>query len=431
VVSYGRMSIRPHLSLIATFCFGLLVCALVAASIAEAADAPTAATGSAKDVAQNGATLVATVNPKGGATSVKFDLGTSSSYGLASASKDVGNGTDAVGVEIPVASLSAGTTYHFRVVATSDGGTVQGSDATFRTASAPVTPARPGVSTGGVKDVSLNAATLTASVDPNSASTSYRFQYGLTTRYGATSATGSAGTGSRGVSVSQRIGGLTAGKRYHYRVVATNALGTVNGGDRSFVVASTATSATLAADHDPVTYGGSVKLTGKLGGSKVSGVRVRLQTTVFPYNNPFADFGNALVSDSRGAYAFTLPAVATTTRALVVVDGIPSFFSTPVTIRSAARAGITSITRRTGGRVVIRGRVIPATAHGVAALQRQSAKGTWLPLKRAHVGSDGRYAVTLRARRAAMTVRTIGLPHDGGAHVSGTSRTVKIAARRR
>ena len=425
------MTIRPHLSLIATFSFGLLVCALVAASIAYAADAPSATTGSAKDVAQNGATLVATVNPRGTATSVRFDLGTSTSYGLASSSRDVGNGTDAVSVEIPVASLSAGTTYHFRVVATSDGGTVQGADATFRTASTPARPARPGVSTGGVRDVTLNAATLTASVDPNSASTSYKFQYGLTTSYGSTSATGSAGSGSRGVSVSQRIGGLTAGKRYHYRVVATNSVGTVNGGDRSFVVASTATSATLAADHEPVRYGDSVRLSGRLGGSRISGVRVRLQTTTFPYNLPFADFGNPLVSDSRGQYTFTLPSVATTTRALVVVDGLPPFFSPAVTIRSAVRAGITSVTRRADGRAVVVGSVIPTTRNAVASLQRQSSKGTWLPLRRARVAKTGRWSITLPARRTAITVRAVGLTHDGGAHVSGTSRTVKIAAARR
>ena len=425
------MTFRPHLSLVATFVFGLLVCALVVASIASAAEAPSASTGSAKDVAQNGATLVASVNPRGTATSVRFDLGTSSSYGLASASKDVGNGTDAVSVEIPVSSLSAGTTYHFRVVATSAAGTDQGSDATFRTASAPATATRPGVSTGGVKDVSLNAATLTASVDPNNASTSYKFQYGLTTSYGSTSGTGSAGSGSRGVPVSQRIGGLQAGKRYHYRVVATNSVGTVNGGDRSFVVASTATSATLTADHDPVRYGDSVRLSGKLGGSRTSGVRVRLQTTTFPYNNPFADFGNPLVSDSRGQYAFTLPSVATTTRALVVVDGLPSFFSAPITIRSAARAGITSVTRRASGGVVVVGSVIPTTNNAVAALQRLSSKGTWLPLKRAHVAKTGRWSIALGARRTAITVRAVGLTHDGGAHVSGTSRTVKIAARKR
>jgi hypothetical protein len=419
------------MNLVAIFSAALLVLALVVASIAYAADAPGATTGSATDVAQTGATLVATVTPNGSDTNVHFDLGTSTSYGLASGSKDVGNGTDPVSVEIPVSSLSAGTTYHFRVVATSDGGTTQGADATFRTTTAPVVPTRPAVTTGGVRDVGLSAATLTAAVDPHGASTSYRFQYGLTTSYGSTSAAGSAGSGTRGVSVSVRIAGLTAGKRYHYRVVATNSVGAVNGADRSFVVASTATSATLAADHDPVTYGGSVRLSGTLGGSRVSGVRVRLQTTAFPFGAPFADTGNPLVSDSKGAYSFTLPAVAKTTRALVVVDGLPSFFSAPVTIRSAARTGIASITRRADGHVVVRGRVTPATARGVAALQRQSAKGTWLPLQRAHVGGDGRYAITLRARRTAITIRAVGLPHDGGAHVTGTSRSVKIAARRK
>jgi hypothetical protein len=422
---------RTHLGLISTFVAALLVCGLVAASIALAADPPLASTGAAKDVGQTQATLVATVTPRGSATSVRFDLGTSTTYGLQSASKDIGNGTDAVTVEIPVQSLSANTTYHFRVVATSDGGTVQGADATLKTTAVPPTPARPGASTGVVRDVGLNAATLTGSVDPNSASTSYKFEYGLTTAYGSSSATQSAGGGTRAVAVSARIGGLTAGKRYHYRIAATNSLGTTRGGDHSFVVASTATSASLSADRDVVTYGGAVRLSGKLGGSKISGVRVRLQTTAFPFTAPFADTGNPLVSNSKGEYAFSLPTVTTTTRALVVVDGIPSFFSNAVTIRSAARTGITSVTRRADGRVTVRGRVIPVTGKAVAALQRQSTKGTWLPLKRARVDSDGHYAITLRARKTAMTVRTIGLPHDGGAHVSGTSRAVKVAARKR
>ena len=409
---------RTHLGLISTFVAGLLVCGLVAASIALAADPPLADTGAAKDVGQTQATLVATVTPRGSATSVRFDLGTSTSYGLQSASKDIGNGSDAVTVEIPVQSLGANTTYHFRVVATSDGGTVQGADATLKTDAVPAAPARPGVATGGVRDVGLNSATLTGNVDPNSASTSYKFQYGLTTSYGSTSATQGAGAGSRSVGVSARIGGLAAGKRYHYRLVATNSVGTVNGADRSFVVASTATSASLAADHDPVTYGGSVKLTGKLGGSKISGVRVRLQTTAFPFSAPFGDTGNALVSNSKGEYAFSLPLVTQTTRALVVVAGIPSFFSKPVTIRSAARTGITSVTRRADGRVTVRGRVIPVTGKAVAALQRQSTKGAGC---RSSAPASAPTAATRSrcARKAAMTVRTVGLPHDGGAHVSG------------
>jgi hypothetical protein len=422
---------RPPLALIITALAAVLVCGLVAASIALAADPPLADTGAAKDVGQTQATLTATVNPRGSATSVHFDLGTGTSYGLQSASKDAGNGTAPVAVEIPVQGLTANTTYHFRVVATGAGGTVQGADATLKTAAVPAAPARPGASTGGVRDVGLNAATLTGSVDPNGASTTYTFEYGLTTTYGSGPATQNAGSGTRSTGVSARIGGLTAGKRYHYRIVATNSLGTTRGGDRSFVAASTATSATLAADKATVSYGGAVQLSGSLAGSKVGGVRVRLQTTPFPFSAPFADTGNPVVSGSKGEYAFTLPAVTMTMRALIVVDGIPSFFSQPLTVRSAARAGITSVTRRADGRVTVSGRVIPATPGGVAALQRQSTRGTWLPLRRAHVGSDGRYAITLQPRAGAMTVRTIGLPHDGGAHVSGTSRSVKIAGRRR
>jgi hypothetical protein len=404
---------------------------LVLASTARAADPPLADTGAAKDVGQAQATLTAKVTPRGAATSVRFDLGTSTSYGLESASKDVGSGTGAVTVEIPVQGLTASTTYHFRVVATSDGGTVQGADATLKTAAAPVAPTRPAATTGGVRDVTTNAATLTASVNPHGSSTSYRFEYGLATSYGTSTPTASAGAGTSSSSVTARVGGLTAGKRYHYRIVAVNALGTTRGSDRSFVVASTPTAATLAAAKDPVTFGGAVTLTGKLGGSKVSGVRVRLQTTAFPFDSPFADSGNALKSSSSGAYTFTLPALMQTTRALVIADGLPAILSPIVVVRSAVRAGITSLTRRADGGMVVGGRVIPATSAGIAALQRQSAAGKWLPLRRAHVGSDGRYSVTLPARKRAMVIRTVGLPHDGGAHVSASSRSVKIAAGRR
>jgi hypothetical protein len=403
---------------------------LVLAAPALAADPPLAETGAAKDVGQTQATLTAKVTPRGAATSVRFDLGTGTSYGLQSSSKDVGSGADPVTVEIPVQGLTANTTYHFRVVATSDGGTVQGADATLKTDAVPTAPTRPAATTGGVRDVATASATLTAAVNPHGANATYKFEWGTSSSLGASTPIAGAGSGTRSLSVTARIAGLAAGKRYYYRVVASNSLGTTRGSTRSFVTASTPTSAGLSADRDPVPYGTPVKLSGKLGGSKLGNVRVRLQTTPFPFSAPFADTGNAVRSTSSGAYSFSLPAVTTTLRALVVVDGLPSFFSKPIVVRSAARAGITSVTRRADGRVTVRGRVIPATARGVAALQRQSAAGKWLPLRRAHVGTDGRYSVTLRARKRAMLIRTVGLPHDGGAHVSGTSRTVKVGARR-
>lgn len=407
----------------------LLVVASVTASVARAADPPQATTGAAKDVGRTDATLVATVTPRGAATSVRFDLGTSATYGLQSASKDAGAGTEPVTIEIPVQGLTPTTTYHFRVVATSDGGTVNGTDATFRTAATVTAPA---VSTGGVSDVGTTAATLSASVNPHGAATAYRWEWGTSARLGTTTPNGTLAASTRPSTVRTRIGGLIAGKKYYYRVVASNSAGTSRGATRSFTAATTATSATLTASADPVVYGRGVTLSGKLGGSKVSGVTVRLQTTAWPFSSPFADFGNALKSGRKGEYAFSLPVVTTTTRALVVVDGLPPFFSAPIVVRSAARTGITSLTRRADGRVVVRGRMIPATPRGVVALQRRSSNGSrWLPLKRARIRADGRYAITLRARRTAMSVRAVGLPHDGGAHVSGTSRTVKVGARKR
>jgi hypothetical protein len=404
---------------------------LVLAAPALAADPPLADTGAAKDVGQTQATLTAKVTPRGAATSVRFDLGTSTSYGLQSTSKEIGNGTDAVAVEIPVQGLTANTTYHFRVVATSEGGTVPGADATLKTDAVPTVPTRPAATTGSVRDVTTTAATLTAAINPHGANTSYKFEWGTSSSLGTSTPTAGVGSGTRSLAVTARLTSLAAGKRYYYRIFSSNSVGTTRGSTRSFVVASTPTGATLAARSDRVTYGSAATLTGKLSGSKVSGVRVRLQTTAFPFDSPFADTGNALKSSSSGAYSFSLPAVTRTTRALVIADGLPAIISKMVVIHSAARAGITSLTRRADGRVVVRGRVIPATARGVAALQRQSAAGKWLPLSRAHVGADGRYSVTLRARKRPMLIRTVGLPHDGGAHVSGTSRTVKIGARRR
>ncbi len=240
-------------------------------------------------------------------------------------------------VEIPVQGLTANTTYHFRVVATSDGGTVQGADATLKTDAVPTAPTRPAVTTGGVRDAAMASATLTAAVNPHGENTSYKLRMGDQLVARGEHAGRGRRSGTRSLSVTARIAGLAAGKRYYYRVVASNSLGTTRGSTRSFVTASTPTSAGLSADRDPVPYGTPVKLSGKLGGSKLGNVRVRLQTTPFPFSAPFADTGNAVRSSSSGAYSFSLPAVTTTLRALVVVDGLPSFFSKPIVVRSAAR----------------------------------------------------------------------------------------------
>jgi hypothetical protein len=98
-------------------------------------------TGAASDVTRSEALLSGTIDPQGWSTSYQFQYGTSTAYGSSWPSVEVSLGafTGAQPVEITVENLQPGTTYHYRLVATSiGGGTSYGSDMTFTTAEYPV-----------------------------------------------------------------------------------------------------------------------------------------------------------------------------------------------------------------------------------------------------------------------------------------------------
>jgi hypothetical protein len=95
---------------------------------------PTVTTSPATNVAISSARLQGTVNPHGLITSVRFQYGTTMNYGLVCASQNF-SGTTTQNVSANVSGLAAGTTYHFRIVATNIMGTTYGSDRTFTTRS--------------------------------------------------------------------------------------------------------------------------------------------------------------------------------------------------------------------------------------------------------------------------------------------------------
>lgn len=82
----------------------------------------------------NGATLNASVNPNGSDTSVSFQYGTDTTYGQTTTPVDIGSGAINVPSSATIGALLPGTVYHYRVVATSAGGTAYGADQTFTTA---------------------------------------------------------------------------------------------------------------------------------------------------------------------------------------------------------------------------------------------------------------------------------------------------------
>ncbi len=210
-------------------------------SFTTAANPPAATTNAASSVTASGATLNASVNPEGAVTSVTFVYGTNpslSSGTTTTASQAAGSGTSNVPVTSALTGLSANTTYYFEVVATSSGGTVDGSILNFTTTSPVITP--PAASTTAATALTFSGGTLNANVNPEGTATSVTFVYGtdptLTTGTITTSAQ-AIGVGTSSVAVSAPISSLAAATTYFFQVVATNAGGTTQGSILSFTTA--------------------------------------------------------------------------------------------------------------------------------------------------------------------------------------------------
>jgi hypothetical protein len=116
------------------------VAALLLGAPSALAAPPVPVTGDAGAITPVGATLNGTVDPKGQETSAYFQYGTTSKYGSKTAAGSVGAGVGPVAVATGVSGLKSNTTYHFRIVGTSKGGTQLGKDKTFKTASPTSTP---------------------------------------------------------------------------------------------------------------------------------------------------------------------------------------------------------------------------------------------------------------------------------------------------
>jgi hypothetical protein len=188
--------------------------------------APTVTTESASGVATPDATLHATVNPNGVATKYTFQYGTSTSYGSETPAGEAGAGTSNVAVQAAVAGLNAGTTYYFRIVASSAIGESLGGPVAFTTQPPPT------ATTSAASEVHQEQATLNGTVNPQGLDTHYYFQYGTTTEYGSSTPSTDAGSGTSTLDESAIITRTQSSTIYHYRMVATSSAGTVYGSDQ-------------------------------------------------------------------------------------------------------------------------------------------------------------------------------------------------------
>jgi fungalysin metallopeptidase (M36)/carboxypeptidase family protein/F5/8 type C domain-containing protein len=194
---------------------------------------PTVTTNAATALSTTGATLNGAINPNGTATSYQFEYGTTTGYGSVApaAPASAGSGNAPVDVNAPITGLTPGTVYHFRLVGVRGNTRTNGNDLTFTT---PGTLGGPTVTTDPATEIDATAAKLHGTVNPNGAATTMHFDVGFDTTYGFTTDEFDMGSGTTPVSLTLFLSGLDSTTTYHYRAVASNANGTVEGNDVSF-----------------------------------------------------------------------------------------------------------------------------------------------------------------------------------------------------
>lgn len=191
----------------------------------------------ASEVTKTSAKLNAEVDPNGFETGYRFEyrrVGSIAWKRAPAVDDPAGSGSSAVPASQTISNLQAGAVYEVRIVATKRyGGGVDIDAGTVKTlADQPRVSGAAAFQIGG-------AAKLVGLVDPSGLPTSYHFEYG-TADCASSSCTsvpvpeGDAGESANWTRVHEVVDGLSAGVLYHFRLVATNAEGTVEGPDTLF-----------------------------------------------------------------------------------------------------------------------------------------------------------------------------------------------------
>ena len=305
---------------------------------------PLVATGQPSDVEAGKVKLIGAVDTNGTTTSVYFqyaevvpDSVSAPSYTLSTPVQVVAGGPGVVDVEAVIEGLVPGNFYYYRLVGTSAFGNAFGEDVLFipgQTSGGTGIPAAvPGATTLDALDVSATAALFQGSANPQGGTTFVRFEYGLTTAYGSSTPGRGIGSGTEPSTVIQAASGLQPGSTYHFRLVASNSLGTSYGENRNFNTAFPAPLATTG-NATPLTAS-SVRLAGTVkarGANALAFFEYGTDGIAFP--NRVAVTGGPVSGDAEVPVEVDLadlvPGVTYHYRALASRVGDPNSFTTGV-----------------------------------------------------------------------------------------------------
>jgi hypothetical protein len=288
---------------------------------------------------------------------------------------------------------------------------------------------KPTAATGGVAKLTQSTVTLLGKVNPNGAATTYFFQYGTTVLYGATTAPGAAGAGSKAVNVVGDVAGLAPATKYHYRLVASNSVGLTRGPDRTFKTKPQPLGLSLGATPNPVPFGKPTVLAGTLTGTGNANRQVVLQSNPFPYTQGFVNTSNIQLTGPLGQFGFTLLSVPLNTQYRVLIPTKPEIASPIISVGVSPKVStsVTDTRVRRGQRVRFSGTIKPGSGGERIAIQKLKPKG-WVNVAGtiAHrlTSTSSRYTKRIRISRGGSY--RVFVASLNGSLAAATGRTVKI-----
>lgn len=293
--------------------------------------------------------------------------------------------------------------------------------------------AAPAAVTTAASNVTATTATLNGTVSPNNTDTTYSFQYGTTTDYGTQTPAQGPVQGNADKPAAADVTGLAPSTTYHYRLVAVNVDGTVNGADMTFTTpaagAPTTSALTIAASNRTVTFGKPTTISGSLTGPNNAGVVVTLEENPAPYTGTFKSTGLKATTDATGKYSIVV-SPPENTHYRVTTGAKKDTVTSPeiaVRVRVKVTLRLSDSTPRAGQRVRFSGFVLPGHDGKVVRIQRRTAAGGWRTVASttlvvaSPVGATTRSSFSKRVRiNTSGTYRARVAPADGD-HIAGSS----------
>ncbi len=211
------------------------------------------------DQEQTSGTLNATADPNGGGNIVAchFEYGTTPSYNLGSVpcepdpagSPPGSNFNTATLVSAHITGLMPQTVIHYRVIVGNSNGSRKGPDQTY------LPQAVAALTTDAPTQIEPASATLNGSYVGTNEDTRFFYEWGTSTSYGQVSsappgADAGAASGPDRTGLPYDLNGLTPETTYHYRIIASNSVGTSTGHDQHFITPPAVTALTTGAASD-------------------------------------------------------------------------------------------------------------------------------------------------------------------------------------